>query len=135
STFKRVAELRLHAMTHTGERPHACPYAAAPIGCTKRFKTAREATVHAVVHSDRKPFACRARGCRAAFKRRQELRMHAAAMGHEITASMAGSDDDNDDDDAQSNSDADDDGHDSSVTGGSEYHAFGRNRAKRQKMY
>ncbi|KAJ3351570.1 hypothetical protein HDU83_008834 [Entophlyctis luteolus] len=137
ATFKRVAELRLHAMTHTGERPHACPYAATPVACTKRFKTAREATVHAVVHSDRKPFACRARGCRAAFKRRQELRVHAAAMGHELAGDAATSDDDNDNDDgpdAQSNADADDDGRDSSTADGSQYRGLGRTRAKRQKL-
>lgn len=45
--FQRPSSLRNHMTSHTGERPHECPFP----GCHKRFSTKSNMKRHAVIHS------------------------------------------------------------------------------------
>lgn len=103
-TFNRPARLAAHLRSHTGDRPHKCPYegcgkayleekhlaqhvkgshtherryACAHPGCDRRFVTATRLRRHAAVHEGADRFRCRGYdGCDATFRKHQTLQRH-----------------------------------------------------------
>ncbi|KAI8080291.1 uncharacterized protein B0P05DRAFT_437829, partial [Gilbertella persicaria] len=45
-TFSRPSSLRIHILSHTGEKPHVCPQP----GCGKRFSVQSNMRRHLKVH-------------------------------------------------------------------------------------
>ncbi|KAI8334930.1 hypothetical protein EDC96DRAFT_525134 [Choanephora cucurbitarum] len=45
-TFSRPSSLRIHILSHTGEKPHTCPH----LGCGKRFSVQSNMRRHLKVH-------------------------------------------------------------------------------------
>ncbi|OBZ82278.1 Zinc finger protein C25B8.19c [Choanephora cucurbitarum] len=45
-TFSRPSSLRIHILSHTGEKPHVCPH----LGCGKRFSVQSNMRRHLKVH-------------------------------------------------------------------------------------
>ncbi|XP_047187289.1 telomere zinc finger-associated protein isoform X2 [Scophthalmus maximus] len=72
STFKGKEQLRLHAVSHTGDMPHKCST------CPEQFMYKKNLTLHMMkVHGHPKPHACPQ--CPKTFLTRTELRVHEAA--------------------------------------------------------
>ncbi|KAI8064962.1 hypothetical protein BDF21DRAFT_308284, partial [Thamnidium elegans] len=45
-TFSRPSSLRIHILSHTGEKPHVCPQ----VGCGRRFSVQSNMRRHLKVH-------------------------------------------------------------------------------------
>ncbi|KAM9343540.1 zinc finger and BTB domain-containing protein 8A isoform 1-T2 [Pholidichthys leucotaenia] len=70
--FKSKEEIRVHAVSHTGEMPHKCST------CSEQFMYKKNLTIHMMkVHGHPKPHACTE--CPKTFLSRTELRVHVAA--------------------------------------------------------
>uniref|UniRef100_A0A8C6Y3L3 C2H2-type domain-containing protein n=1 Tax=Naja naja TaxID=35670 RepID=A0A8C6Y3L3_NAJNA len=68
--FFRAANLRMHKLTHTEERPHKCP-----ILCHKVFRKPNLLSKHKVIHRQEKPYKCKE--CGMAFVQLARLKsMH-----------------------------------------------------------
>lgn len=66
--FMRPSRLRLHALTHTGERPYSCSY------CKNTFRTKWTLKKHILTHTGEKPFSCD--DCNLTFTQRGSWRRH-----------------------------------------------------------
>uniref|UniRef100_A0A3Q3XBH8 Uncharacterized protein n=1 Tax=Mola mola TaxID=94237 RepID=A0A3Q3XBH8_MOLML len=72
STFSGKEELRVHAVSHTGDMPHKCSM------CPEQFMHKKNLTLHMMkVHGYPKPHTCPE--CPKSFLTRTELRVHEAA--------------------------------------------------------
>ncbi|XP_078476549.1 uncharacterized protein LOC144737649 isoform X3 [Lampetra planeri] len=67
-SFVRAAHLKIHVMTHTGEKPHVCPI------CGKAFTQTPHLKIHMMTHTGEKPNGCRL--CGKGFICPSKLRIH-----------------------------------------------------------
>lgn len=62
--------LKVHHLTHTGERPFACGE------CDRSFATQSTLTTHVRTHSGEKPYVCSEAGCHGSFSTSSSLKKH-----------------------------------------------------------
>ncbi|XP_076435806.1 uncharacterized protein LOC143275520 [Babylonia areolata] len=67
-TFKRASNLKMHRMSHTGEKPFACDV------CDKAFQSSYHLKTHKMIHSGEKPFGCNI--CSKVFSQASQLKNH-----------------------------------------------------------
>lgn len=67
-TFPRPQGLKIHMLTHTGERPHKCPQ------CNQRFMSNINLRKHLRVHTGEKPYTCTL--CEKGFAQKGGLKRH-----------------------------------------------------------
>lgn len=65
-----IDNMRVHMLTHTGEKPHECDE------CEFKTTTASKLTIHKRTHTGEKPFKCLVNGCEAEFSRNDKLAVH-----------------------------------------------------------
>lgn len=71
----KAYKLKLHMLSHTGERPYKCPHE----GCEWAFTTAYKLKRHARGHTGEKPFLCTHEGCGKCFTTAYNLKTHMRA--------------------------------------------------------
>ncbi|XP_048581693.1 uncharacterized protein LOC5518743 isoform X2 [Nematostella vectensis] len=80
---QRAHRLKLHMLSHTGERPYKCPHE----GCEWAFTTAYKLKRHERGHTGERPFPCPEKGCGRRFTTAYNLKTHIRA--HRRTNSIA----------------------------------------------
>lgn len=72
AVFAQKGNLKIHARSHTGEKPFACTFE----GCQCSFKTSSHLKNHMCTHTGERPYLCKFEGCEASFTTSTNLKTH-----------------------------------------------------------
>ncbi len=77
--FSRAENLKIHARSHSGEKPYLCPVP----GCNKAYSNSSDRFKHSRTHLNTKPYQCKIPGCQKRYTDPSSLRKHVKTFNHE----------------------------------------------------